>query len=79
MLALGRLHAVGLILIVSKVKGENIGGGGPSLHGGQRPSLQDLLCLLVQPEDGVLRHPQKAGDEFVSTFLLLLKMLKCIQ
>ena len=77
-LALCCLHAVVLVLVVSKVEGEYIGGGGPSLHGGQWPSLQDLLCLLVQPEHGVLRHPKKTRDKFVSTFLLLLKMLNCI-
>ena len=77
-LALSCLHAVVLVLIVSKVKGEYIGGGSPSLDSRQWPCLQDLLCLLVQPEHGVLRHPKKTRDKFVSTFLLLLKMLNCI-
>ena len=78
MFALGCLHTVVLVLVVSKVEGEYIGGGGPSLDSSQWPGLQDLLCLLVQPEHGVLRHPQKTRDKFVSTFLLLLKMLNCI-
>ena len=78
MLALSCLHTVVLVLVVSKVEGEPVGGGGPSLDSGQRPSLQDLLCLLVQPEHRVLCHPQKTRYKFVSTFLLLLKMLNCI-
>ena len=78
MLALCCLHAVVLVLVVSKVEGEYIGGGGPAFDGGQWPSLQNFLRLLVQTEHGVLRHPEKTRDKFVSTFLLFLKMLNCI-
>ena len=77
-LALSCLHAVVLVLIVSKVKGEHIGGGSPSLDSRQWPCLQDLLCLLIQSKNRVFRNSQKSRNKLVSPFLLLLKMLKCI-
>ena len=77
-LALSCLHAVVLVLIVSKVKGEHIGGGCPSLDSRQWPCLQDLLCLLIQSKNRVFRNSQKSRNKLVSPFLLLLKMLKCI-
>lgn len=73
--ALSGLHTVVLVLVVAKVEGEDIRRGSPALHSGQRPRLQDLLGLLVQPEHGVLRHPEQAWHQLVSAFLLLLQIV----
>ena len=72
-LALGCLDAVVLVLVVAKVQREYVGRGCPSLDGGEGPRLEDLLCLLVQPEDGVLGDAQKTRYQLVPALLLFLK------
>ena len=74
--ALSGLHTVVLVLVVAKVEGKDIGRGSPALHCGQRPRLQDLLGLLIQPEHGVLRHPEQSWHQLVSAFLLLLQIVE---
>ena len=74
--ALSGLHTVVLVLVVAKVEGKDIGRGSPALHCGQRPRLQDLLGLLIQPEHGVLRHAEQAWHQLVAAFLLLLQIVE---
>ena len=74
--ALSGLHTVVLVLVIAKVEGKDIGRGRPTLHSGQRPRFQDLLGLLIQPEHGVLRHPEQSWHQLVSAFLLLLQIVE---
>ena len=73
LLPLGGLDGVVLVLVVPEVQGEHVGRGGPSPDGGQRPRLEDLFGLLVQPEDRVLRNAQETRHELVplAKFLLI--------
>ena len=73
LLALSGLDTVVLVLVVPEVQREHVGRGRPPPDSGERPGLQDLLRLLVQPQDGVLGDAEKAGDQLVPALLLLLR------
>lgn len=79
LLSLGRLDRVVLVLVVPEVQGEHVGRSGPSPHGGERPRLEDLFGLLVQPEHGVLGHAQEPRDELVPLPKFLLREAKNAQ
>ena len=73
LLSLCGLDTVVLVLVVSEVQREHVGRGRPPPDCGQRPRLQDLLRLLIQPEHGVLGDSQEPRDQLVPSLLLLLR------
>ena len=73
LLPLSGLDTVVLVLVVPEVQREHVGRGRPSPDRGERPGLQDLLRLLVQPQHGVLGDAKQAGDQLVPALLLLLR------
>ena len=70
---LSGLDTVVLVLVVPEVQREHVGRGRPPSDGGEGPGLQDLLRLLVQPQDRVLGDAQQAGDQLVPALLFLLR------
>ena len=73
LLSLSGLDTVVLVLVVPEVQREHVGRGRPPSDGGEGPGLQDLLRLLVQPQDRVLGDAQQAGDQLVPALLFLLR------
>ena len=71
--SLSGLDTVVLVLVVPEVQREHVGRGRPPPDRGERPGLQDLLRLLVQPQHGVLGDAEQAGDQLVPALLLLLR------
>ena len=71
--SLSGLDTVVLVLVVPEVQREHVGRGRPPSDGGEGPGLQDLLRLLVQPQDRVLGDAQQAGDQLVPALLFLLR------
>ena len=71
--SLSGLDTVVLVLVVPEVQREHVGRGRPPPDRGERPGLQDLLRLLVQPQDRVLGDAQQAGDQLVPALLFLLR------
>ena len=73
LLSLSGLDTVVLVLVVPEVQREDVGRGRPPPDSGERPGLQDLLGLLVQPQDGVLGDPQQPRHQLVPALLFLLR------